>query len=389
MRIVIYATEIGRTNGGKGQCALYLLEYAVPRLLKSGFEITIVVPKDALLGPAASKAKLVRLPVVKNQGVWRAVWEEIYGPVVTLGADIFLSMNGSVPLGPLWPRWKATLVFDIHPLQHLANPAEYSGGYTRKALFRASLGMRKAVRRADIIFTDSRFVASELQCFFGSSLAEMVTVPCAVDHELFFPQPPEVVKKARERYGLPEDFYLFVGGYDLSPSSKKNLALIVRAYSQGLVSGEFRLPVMVVGGELSRIAGSGGQPGGGDETGLEGMFPCLGFVPDEDLPAVYSAARALIFPSLHEGFGIPPLEAMACGIPVVASNRASIPEVVGDAALFIDPTSPESLADALVKVNDPSLRAQLVERGLKRQQLFSWEQSANTLVEALLKKVRA
>jgi glycosyltransferase involved in cell wall biosynthesis len=110
----------------------------------------------------------------------------------------------------------------------------------------------------------------------------------------------------------------------------------------------------------------------------------LGFVSDEDFAALYTAARALIFPSLHEGFGIPPLEAMACGTPVIAANRPAIPEVVGDAALLIDPASPDSLREALRKVSEDGVRQDLIVRGFERARLFSWEHGAEVMLRLIL-----
>jgi glycosyltransferase involved in cell wall biosynthesis len=121
-----------------------------------------------------------------------------------------------------------------------------------------------------------------------------------------------------------------------------------------------------------------------DRNGIGEYFQFLGYVPDADLPVLYGAARALIHPALHEGFGLPPLEAMSCGTPVIASNRTAIPEVVGDAALLIDPTNPESLLEALRTVNDESIRELLVAKGLERAQLFSWERSADLMVHLIL-----
>jgi glycosyltransferase involved in cell wall biosynthesis len=114
------------------------------------------------------------------------------------------------------------------------------------------------------------------------------------------------------------------------------------------------------------------------------MFLFIGRVRDEDLPALYAAARVLIYPSHHEGFGLPPLEAMACGTPVIASNRTSLPEVTGDAGLLIDPTDPEALLRALEQVNDERVRIELVHRGLDRAKSFSWERTATRLAGVVM-----
>lgn len=108
----------------------------------------------------------------------------------------------------------------------------------------------------------------------------------------------------------------------------------------------------------------------------------LGFVPDHDLPILYSAARVFAFPSLYEGFGLPPLEAMACGAPVLTSNRSSLPEVVGDAALMVDPYDVEAIKQALIRLlDDEGLRNMLINRGQLRAQRFTWRTAARQLRE--------
>jgi glycosyltransferase involved in cell wall biosynthesis len=118
------------------------------------------------------------------------------------------------------------------------------------------------------------------------------------------------------------------------------------------------------------------------ELQLESVVPFAGYVADEDLPALYSAADLFVYPSLYEGFGIPPLEAMACGTPVVTSNVSSLPEVVGDAALSVNPLDVEAMASAMEKVlTDAALRQTLSERGLERARAFTWERMARLTIE--------
>jgi glycosyltransferase involved in cell wall biosynthesis len=121
-----------------------------------------------------------------------------------------------------------------------------------------------------------------------------------------------------------------------------------------------------------------------EEGRIGHLFQFAGHIADEDLPAIYSMATALLHPSLYEGFGLPPLEAMACGTPVVASDRTALPEVIGDAGILIDPTSPDSLLGALRSLNDPATRREMVESGLKRAGQFSWEQTGEELAKEIV-----
>jgi len=383
MKVVITAMEVGETNGGKGRYTLCILRDLVPQLKSHGCEVTILAAKDAPLGFLESYARIVRLPVPKNTGIWRAVWEELYFPIYAWGADVFLSMNGVLPLGPVWSKRKVVVFYDIHPLQHQADPKRYPGHYSRKSLLRTSYAMQKAARDADQIVTISESTTQELQTFLGVPRDRMVMIPCGVEHVIFYPQDSARVEKLRKRYGLPEEFYLFIGVPHAEAGDKKNLHLIVETYAQAHPPEKCFLPVVIAGGER---AGYRSKPvevalGG---PGVRGRFLYLGFVPDEDFAALYTAARALIFPSFHEGFGIPPLEAMACGTPVIAANRPAIPEVVGDAALLIDPESPESLRAALRKVSEASVRQELIAKGFARARLFSWERSAGLMLHLTL-----
>jgi glycosyltransferase involved in cell wall biosynthesis len=118
------------------------------------------------------------------------------------------------------------------------------------------------------------------------------------------------------------------------------------------------------------------------ELGMSSRVKLLGYVPDEALPALYSAASLFVFPSLYEGFGLPVLEAMACGTPVVCSNLSSLPEVAGEAALLVDPTNPDELAGAIRRaLLDGDLRGDLRQRGLQRARSFTWQRTANKLMD--------
>jgi len=199
--------------------------------------------------------------------------------------------------------------------------------------------------------------------------AEKITVIHEAADPCFCPQPPETVAAARARYRLPERYLLFVGTIE----PRKNLGRLLQAFER---LHEARLTDALV------IVGQRGWLYDDFFAALENsparqavIFP--GFVPDADLPAVYAGAQALAFPSLFEGFGLPVLEAMACGTPVVCSNTSSLPEVAGEAALLVDPTDVDALADALTRVlRDDALRRELWQKGWAQVQHFTWQETA-------------
>jgi glycosyltransferase involved in cell wall biosynthesis len=189
-------------------------------------------------------------------------------------------------------------------------------------------------------------------------------------------RPPDAATLAqfRARKELPEQFVLYVG--TLEP--RKNLTTLLDAYSQVVRSSN--APLIVGGGKgwlydavFERL----------EALGLRDRVHFVGYLDEEDLPLWYAAATVFVFPSLYEGFGMPPLEAMACGTPVVTSNTTSLPEVVGDAGLMVSPRDAEALAEALLRLlRDADLRAELRARGLQRARTFSWRASAERTLHA-------
>lgn len=198
---------------------------------------------------------------------------------------------------------------------------------------------------------------------------EQITVIYEAAAPHFVPQPPATVAAIRARYGLPERYVLFVG--TLEP--RKNLIRLLAAFER-LHAEQLTEALVIVGKKgwlyedfFAALERSPARPAV--------LFP--GFVPDADLPAFYSGAQVLAFPSLYEGFGLPLLEAFGCGTPVVCSNVSSLPELAGDAALLVDPTEVEALTVALRRVlTHADLRADLCERGLRRAAEFSWVRAA-------------
>jgi glycosyltransferase involved in cell wall biosynthesis len=185
----------------------------------------------------------------------------------------------------------------------------------------------------------------------------------------------------REKYDLPEKIILFVG--NLEP--KKNIVRLIDAYSLLKREQEIEHALVIIGkkgwlyDEIFKKVNA---------LNMDKYIIFLGYVPREDLPLLYNMAEVFVFPSLYEGFGIPPLEAMACGTPVVTSNISSLPEVVGDAAIKVDPQNIRDIAEGVYKVVvNKDLTQRLIAKGLKRARLFSWEKTAKRTLEVYTKAV--
>lgn len=234
-----------------------------------------------------------------------------------------------------------------------------------------------AVARADHILADSEATRTDLMRLLNVPPQKVTTVYLGVDPD-FRPLPSDRVREVLARYGLVPGYLLFVG--TLEP--RKNLPGLLTAYRILRSREAIREPLVVVGsrgwlyGEIfARL----------EALGLEGAVCFLENVPDEDLPALYNGAALLAMPSFYEGFGLPALEAMACGTPVVLSNRGSLPEIAGGAAVVVNPDSPEDIAAGIAQVlEDPALRETLRARGLARAAQFTWEETARRTLQIYL-----
>jgi len=233
----------------------------------------------------------------------------------------------------------------------------------------------QAVVRTDHIIADSESTKRDTIRLLGVPERKISVVYLAAD-PVFRPLNDEAAfSRVRTRYGLPRDFILFVSTIE----PRKNVPTLLRAFRQLLDDYKNSVHLVLVGrkgwlyDEVFKLA---------EELHLEDYVHFLGRIPTEDLVILYNAARLLVHPSFYEGFGLPPLEAMACGTPVVVSNTSSLPEVVGDAGLLVDPEDVEGLTVAIWRaLTDEELRAEMVAKGLKRAACFSWERTAKETLE--------
>lgn len=234
----------------------------------------------------------------------------------------------------------------------------------------------KAITRAAHIIVPSEHTKQDLVAQLGAP-PEKVSVIYEAANPLFRPLPvAPALQEMRTKYGLPETFALFVGTIE----PRKNI--------NGLLQAFYHLRSRYALKEVGLVI-AGGRGWLYDEVmelvktlNLEQNTFFLGRVPDEDLLKLYVAARCCVHPAYYEGFGLPPLEAMACGTPTIVSNVSSLPEVVGDAALLVDPRDVEEMAVAMHRIlTDDDLHAELTEKGLQRARVFSWEKAARRTLE--------
>jgi len=227
------------------------------------------------------------------------------------------------------------------------------------------------IRRAAAIVTVSQFSAHEIVRHYPAAKGRLYVVPNAADERFYPVAESGILSEVRHRYQLPARYILSVGV--LQP--RKNFEGLLQAYSLLPVALQEQFPLVIAGKPGWRVA-----PILQQAQQMGSRVRLVGYVADEDLPALYSMAACFVYPSFYEGFGLPPLEAMACGAPVIVSNAASLPEVCGDAAMYVDPYSPAQISAALQKIltNEP-LRQQLSQKGLNRARQFDWQSSARLM----------
>src|SRR3984957_10962829 len=233
-----------------------------------------------------------------------------------------------------------------------------------------------AIRTSQLLVTDSQSSRNDLQKLFGARRGDIRVIDLAVRSNLRRVEDPAALNRLREKYALPQQFLLCVA--TLEP--RKNLSRLLRAFQLLRESGHTTASLVIVGRKgwlYDRIFAEILVAGLKDDV----IF--TGHVADEDLAGLYSLAHAFVYPSLYEGFGLPCLEAMACGCPVVTSNRGALLEVTGQAAVLADPEDVASIASAIETVlHDATLRQTLIERVLERAKVFTWDRYACAMMKA-------
>lgn len=301
-----------------------------------------------------------RLPIV------RILWEQLAQPLALAAQQVDLL---HAPAYVLPAAWQGPAVVTVLDLSFILFPESF------RPLNRLYLNLftRLSVRRAGRVIAISENTRQDAVRLLGLDEQKVQVVYCGVDSS-FHPIARDDVAAYRRRKNLPSRFLLFVG--TLEP--RKNVAGVIEAYHllrQQWKPRDGELPDLVIGGARGWYCEEVDRTIRDLNLAAHVQFP--GYVPAEELPFLYNAAQVFVYPSFYEGFGLPVLEAMACGTPVVTSNRASLPEVLGNAGLTVDPDSVEQLAAALVQILiDDDMRTALGERGYQRAAGFSWDRTA-------------
>lgn len=324
-------------------------------------------PDEACLQPAAN------FEIIQHKAAY-PLWEQVWLPRIArrLKLDVLHCTSNTAPLFLSVP-----LLVTIHDLIYMERHPLWARGYNVYQRF-GNLYRRwvvgRLLSRADRIFTVSHYEAEHFKKYPQVSSERLFVVYNGVGNHFKKIADQDALQQARDNYGLPERFVLFLGNTD----PKKNTRRTVQAFAQycrehgrhhKLVVGDFAPEL------IRRYL---------DEAGLQSYFDQFvftGYVPNGDMPLLYNLAELYLYTSLRESFGIPILEAMACGTPVVTSNRASMPEVAGGHAYLVDPTSVPEMVNALAKSLQEGDKGFLIEAGLARAKEFTWQAAARHILK--------
>lgn len=300
----------------------------------------------------------------------RRVWDEQFSArreCESAGAD---AMHYTANHGNYFRTVRSVLT--VHDLSFFRNPKWFR--FNRGLYYSRSVA--RSCATASRIISVSQATADDLMKYLGVEASRIDVVHSGID-AAFRPESAEAHEHVRKKYKLPEAFFLYVGTHE----PRKNLVRLVQAWTRIAPKVEMDLVIAGRTGWKNREFHAACT-----ECAHQDRLHFPGYIDDEDLPALLSSARALVWPSLWEGFGWPPLEALACGTAVITSNVSSMPEVVGESAILVDPYDTGAIADAMLTIaEDSGLRERLGAAGPKRAANFSWERTAQQTLDSYRK----
>lgn len=364
MQIGIFAPMTGRQSGGPETYELELVRALAAAGQGHGITVYCVNKTAAASFQATSSSLQVVTLYPSIRWISFALslpWELMRRPPDVLHATY---------IAP--PFLPGKFAFTLHDLSPFSNPEFYPPAIR----FRLRRGFASSIRRAAIVLCVSEFTRQHMIDQFPFAAGKARVVPHGVDPAFHRMEDHEEVRRRLQRYGLREPYVLCLGKLQ----ARKNTLRVLEAFH--LFKQQSRLPhkLVMVGrkmwtsSEVSPLI---------ERLRLTSQVVLTGHVVDSDLAFLYNGADALVFPSLFEGFGLPVLEAMACGCPVVTSNVTSLPEVAGSAALLVDPYRVEAIAEGLTTVlTDAALRLDFKQKGLERARQFTWEKTAQQVLKA-------
>jgi len=376
MKIFIESSPLNYNLTGVGQFTRYIIEALVDGDNSNEYILFNLIEKTptwrSVIGPKPNISYETLFKSKAASFLYRAIRRFIYSPPI----DLFFSSStkNSIFFFPNFVQWpllgkNTKPIIVIHDLGFIYHP-QYCTKGTQHYL---GNNLDYSVKNSAHIIAVSENTKKEILEHYKINESKVSVINSSISHAVFNAIPQQGDEKIINHYQLTKPYILFTGTIE----PRKNIIGLLNAYEKlpNKLQQEYNL--VLVGGK-----GWLDQEIHQKLNDLKHLnIKCIGYVPDEHLPAIYRHANLFVFPSFYEGFGIPPLEAMACGVPVICSNTSSLPEVVGSAGLLVDPHQPEQLSEAICSVlNDTDLAASMRSRGLLQAQQFSWKKSAQQLL---------
>jgi len=349
---------------GSGQYTRCLVQ----ELMALETEYTLFLPRHKP-GTGDPHHRLIT-PFSRNENLAKVWFEQVSFPRACRGMDVAHVPYFAPPLYPSIPT-----VVTIHDLIPLILPA-YKGSilvhlYTRLVSL--------AAKHAQAIITDSHSSKRDILRLLEIPPERVHTIPLAAEERFKTEVGTDELDRVRRKYSLPQEFTLYLGGFD----QRKNMNTLFKGFRCLKERLGDRCPLVIAGRLPSQDTAFFPHPRRlAEEAGVSDSVRFIGWVPEEEKPALYGLSALFLYPSLYEGFGLPPLEAMACGTPVIASHAASLPEVVGDGGVLVDPREPAAWAEAMVALlTSPQRREELRAKAVEQAQKFSWRKTARETLE--------
>ncbi len=372
MKIGIEGQRLFRENKhGMDFVALELIRNLQKIDKENDYVIFVNPDKDKCL------SKTNNFKIVELSGGLYPTWEQIALPKAAReeSCDILHCTSNTAPVNT-----KIPLIVTLHDIIYLESIAilKKAGSWYQKFgnMYRRFV-VPRVIKKCNRIITVSNFEKNRIRNFFGwpESDPKLVAIYNGVSEHFKRINNKEEINKVKKKYNLPDRFFFHLGNTD----PKKNTKGVLQAYSWFIKKADKIIPLVMLDFDKQDLMRLLSEIGDKD---LIKHIKLTGYVPNKDLPSIYSQCDIFLYPSLRESFGIPMLEAMRCGAPVITSNTSSMPEVAGKAAIIIDPFKPEQITDAMFDIiNDSDLRNELVKKGYQHSKKFSWRSMAENVLK--------
>jgi glycosyltransferase involved in cell wall biosynthesis len=366
MRIGLSTSVIQRGKTGIAQYVFALLRAFLPYANEHHFVLFVLQEDLPLFDFAKDKMQIVPIAEQFRPPIKNILWHQRALP--PLARDLHLDVLHVPSYRRLLWSHPCPLVATIHDLAPFRVPKKYSSA----RMFYGRVIARRLAQRQDAVIAISENTARDIREFFNVPTSRINVIHNGLEHDRFFPGSREQAQaEVASKYKLQSPFFLYVARLE---HPAKNHVRLISAFNEFKSSTRSDWQLVFGGSDWH---GAGAIHAAAKESPFASDIRLLGFVSDKDLPNLYRAADVFVYPSLYEGFGMPPIEAMACGCPVISSTRGSLGEVIGEAAAIVDPESIDSMAKQLTLLaTDGILRERLRQAGLTQARKFDWNQTA-------------